>query len=66
MRHILPKIAGIISGNSDAYVYLNKTIEDFPHGQQFADLMSNEGFIVKIHPLTFGIVTLYEARLAGD
>lgn len=60
LRHILPTIGGLISGDSYAYKYLNQTIETFPSGQDFANLMINVGFQdVDFHPLTGGISTLY-------
>ena len=60
-RHVLPKIGGIVSGDSYAYNYLNKTVESFPCGQAFCDLMSAAGFSeVKAHPLTLGIATIYQ------
>lgn len=64
-RQVLPRIGGIISGNAAAYRYLNSSVEEFPYGQDFADLMKNAGFpTVKIHQKTFGIANLYEGRKA--
>jgi len=63
LRHILPTIGGLISGERSAYVYLNKTIETFPHGQNFIDIMDAAGFTqTKATPLNFGIVTIYSGR----
>jgi len=60
-RHVLPRIGGIISGDSHAYRYLNTTVETFPYGGAFLDLMTGAGFHhVEAHPLTFGIATLYQ------
>ena len=60
-RHILPLIGGMISGDSYAYNYLNKTVETFPCGEAFNDLMRGAGFTeVKANELTFGIATIYE------
>jgi demethylmenaquinone methyltransferase / 2-methoxy-6-polyprenyl-1,4-benzoquinol methylase len=59
-RHILPKIGGLISGDSHAYSYLNQTVETFPYGDAFCDLMREAGFAtVSAKPLTFGIATMY-------
>lgn len=59
-RHILPKLGALISGDSYAYKYLNQTVETFPYGDAFCDLMRTAGFSeVEAHPLTFGIATLY-------
>lgn len=60
-RHILPAIGSLISGDGFAYRYLNKTVETFPYGQQFCQLMEKAGFgDVKEHRMTFGIATIYE------
>lgn len=60
LRHVLPRIGALISGDSYAYRYLNQTIETFPYGQAFCDLMINAGFSeVDAVPLTGGIATLY-------
>lgn len=60
MRHILPLIGGIISGERKAYKYLNKTIETFPSGDSFCKILKKHDFFkVKALPLTFGIVNLY-------
>ena len=62
-RHILPLVGGLISGDSYAYRYLNKTVETFPYGKEFCILMENAGFSdVKEHRMTFGIATIYEGR----
>ena len=59
-RNVLPRIGGFISGDAAAYRYLNKTVETFPYGTAFCDLMREAGFTeVAAHPLTFGIATIY-------
>ena len=60
-RNILPRIGGLISGDSFAYRYLNDTVESFPFGEEFCNLMRDAGFRdVKMAPLTFGIATIYQ------
>jgi len=60
-RKILPKIGGLISGDSYAYGYLNQTVEEFPYGLAFAGIMKKNGFQnVRFNPLTFGIATIYQ------
>lgn len=60
-RHILPRLGSLISGDSYAYKYLNQTVETFPYGRAFCELMTNAGFDnVKATPLTFGIATIYQ------
>jgi demethylmenaquinone methyltransferase / 2-methoxy-6-polyprenyl-1,4-benzoquinol methylase len=61
LRHILPKIGRLISKHPKAYTYLNQTIETFPHGKLFCDLLNEEGFHTTFQPFTFGIVNLYSA-----
>lgn len=59
-RHLLPFVGNIVSGHKDAYTYLNKSVEDFPYGEAFLQLMRNAQFKnLKAIPLTFGIATLY-------
>jgi demethylmenaquinone methyltransferase / 2-methoxy-6-polyprenyl-1,4-benzoquinol methylase len=59
-RHVLPFIGGVISRQPDAYRYLNRSVEAFPYGTMFCDLLSEAGFVrVTAMPLTFGIATLY-------
>lgn len=59
-RTILPFVGNLFSGHGDAYNYLNETVEDFPYGDEFANVMKQVGFInVRYIPLTFGIATLY-------
>lgn len=59
-RHILPQIGKILSGHPRAYSYLNQTVETFPYGKDFLELMKKAQFTnLKAYPLTFGIATLY-------
>lgn len=59
-RHILPMIGNALSKNKDAYTYLNESVEQFPYGKQFTDMMVKAGMKnVRIVPLTFGIASLY-------
>ena len=62
LRRVIPWLGGLLSGNPEAYRYLNRSIEAFPHGEAFARVLGNQGFQnVTARPLTFGIVTLYGA-----
>lgn len=66
-RHILPRLGGVVSGDSYAYTYLNKTVETFPYGDTFVRLMDDAGFEnARAWPLTFGIATLYTADRKKD
>lgn len=63
-RHILPTIGGLISGEKQAYQYLNQTVEDFPYGDAFGDLMTKAGFHnVTATSLSLGIAYLYEGEI---
>ncbi|MEL6341739.1 MAG: bifunctional demethylmenaquinone methyltransferase/2-methoxy-6-polyprenyl-1,4-benzoquinol methylase UbiE [Myxococcota bacterium] len=63
LRYVLPIVGGLVSGDWQAYRYLNTTIEAFPYGEAFCDLMREAGFSsAKAIPLSFGIATLYEGR----
>jgi demethylmenaquinone methyltransferase/2-methoxy-6-polyprenyl-1,4-benzoquinol methylase len=59
-RHVLPRAGGLVSGDMAAYRYLNQTVETFPYGGTFLELMGRAGFReMKALPYTFGIATLY-------
>ena len=61
LRHVLPLVGGLISGERAAYRYLNTSIEAFPYGDDFANLMTDAGFEkANVHRVTFGIANIYE------
>lgn len=63
IRRILPNIAGWVTGDRDAYVYLNKTIAEFPSAPALAKEIAGAGFKdVRVRRLTFGVVALHEAQ----
>ena len=63
LRYILPKIGKWMSEDAYAYVYLNKTIETFPSGKAFLDLLKGAGFSkAGRYSLMLGSVSLYEAE----
>jgi demethylmenaquinone methyltransferase/2-methoxy-6-polyprenyl-1,4-benzoquinol methylase len=67
-RRVLPFLGNAVARNrSDAYTYLNKSVEEFPSGARLAELVRAAGFDrVEMIPLTFGIATLTLAtRVAG-
>jgi demethylmenaquinone methyltransferase/2-methoxy-6-polyprenyl-1,4-benzoquinol methylase len=60
-RHVLPLVGGWISGKEDAYRYLNRSVEGFPYGEDFAEILRNVGLRdVTFAPLSLGIATLYQ------
>jgi len=66
-RSILPRLGGIISGDRYAYRYLNETVETFPYGKDFCDLMTRAGFSnTKETLLTFGVATIYSGDRIGS
>lgn len=59
-RRVLPRVGGWVSGDRNAYRYLNQTVETFPCGEAFCQLMREAGFErVAAEPMTFGVATLY-------
>ena len=67
-RRILPLVGNAVARNaSDAYTYLNKSVEEFPSGDALAALVRAAGFDrVEQVPLTFGIATLTIATRSGS
>jgi demethylmenaquinone methyltransferase/2-methoxy-6-polyprenyl-1,4-benzoquinol methylase len=63
LRKILPLLAGAVTGDRAAYVYLNETIEQFPGRDALAAEIATAGFSeVHAHAMTFGIVALHVAK----
>ncbi len=62
LRHLLPAIAGLLTGDRAAYVYLNDSIEKFPGRAALGQEILAAGFSrVEATPLTFGTVALHRA-----
>jgi demethylmenaquinone methyltransferase/2-methoxy-6-polyprenyl-1,4-benzoquinol methylase len=60
LNRILPAIAGLISGDKEAYQYLASSIAAFYEPEELLSLMREAGFAtVSRIPLTFGIVSIY-------
>ncbi|NQW47829.1 MAG: bifunctional demethylmenaquinone methyltransferase/2-methoxy-6-polyprenyl-1,4-benzoquinol methylase UbiE [Planctomycetes bacterium] len=66
-RRVLPFIGNTVARNaSDAYTYLNQSVEAFPAGAALATIVRAAGFErVDMVPLSFGIATLYIAVRAS-
>ena len=63
LHHVLPAIAGLVTGERAAYEYLGESIEKFPSGQAMRELLEQVGFEEPAaERLTGGIVSLYTAR----
>ncbi len=62
LENIMPRIAGFITGERDAYEYLCKSIEAFPSGAKMEALLCANGFSsASTRALSFGIASLYHA-----
>jgi demethylmenaquinone methyltransferase / 2-methoxy-6-polyprenyl-1,4-benzoquinol methylase len=62
LHHFLPKLAGLLTGEKDAYEYLAASIEEFPGGDEMLRLIEANGFAdAEERPMTGGIVTMYSA-----
>lgn len=60
--HILPLVGRILSRDSTAYRYLNKSVKGFIWGEEMCARLKEAGFSeVTFEPLTFGITTVYRA-----
>lgn len=60
LNRVLPKIAGLVSGDKEAYEYLASSIANFYEPDELLNMMQKAGFNkTYCRPLTFGIVTLY-------
>jgi demethylmenaquinone methyltransferase / 2-methoxy-6-polyprenyl-1,4-benzoquinol methylase len=63
LRRLLPSIAGLVTGDRAAYVYLNETIGQFPDRVALATEIRAAGFVdVTAEPMTLGVVALHVAR----
>jgi demethylmenaquinone methyltransferase/2-methoxy-6-polyprenyl-1,4-benzoquinol methylase len=67
-RNVLPWLGNAVARNrSDAYSYLNQSVEEFPAGERLAALIRDAGFsAVEMLPLSFGIATLSIATRSRD
>jgi demethylmenaquinone methyltransferase/2-methoxy-6-polyprenyl-1,4-benzoquinol methylase len=62
LHKILPKLAGWITGQKDAYEYLGASIEQFPQGRAMCEMMSANGFReAEVETMSFGVVSVYTA-----
>jgi len=64
LRHVLPRLAGLLTGRREAYEYLAESIQAFPDRPRLAHELVAAGFSeVAWSGLTFGTVALHTARL---
>lgn len=63
LHRVLPRIAGMVTGDQSAYEYLGASIEEFPQDEKMCALIESAGFReANCQPLTGGIVSLYTAE----
>ena len=64
---ILPAMAWVVSGDrTGAYRYLHRSVLSFQGREEIVSSLESAGFSnVTVHPLSWGIVTIYLARKAG-
>lgn len=59
-KFVLPKIGQWVSKDNAAYTYLPESVEAFPDGAGFLDILNRLGYKnIACKPLTFGISSLY-------
>jgi demethylmenaquinone methyltransferase/2-methoxy-6-polyprenyl-1,4-benzoquinol methylase len=62
-HRVMPAVGRTVSKDSAAYTYLPKSVDAFPEGQAFLDILAKAGLREgKAEPLTGGIATLYTGR----
>jgi demethylmenaquinone methyltransferase / 2-methoxy-6-polyprenyl-1,4-benzoquinol methylase len=62
-KNILPGLGRLISKDKSAYTYLPESVEAFPDGTDFENILKKVGFKeTACKPLTFGISSIYTAR----
>ncbi len=60
LNQVLPRIAGLISGDKEAYDYLASSIAEFYEPRELLAMLEKAGFgETRRLPLTFGIVSIY-------
>ena len=61
-RYLLPFFGGLLSGDKAAYHYLNQSVEKFPHGVEFLNLLERAKWCFANQvKLTFGVASIYTA-----
>ena len=59
-HYVTPAIGKVFSKDNSAYKYLPESVEAFPDGKRFTDLMRKVGYQnTKSRPLAFGICSIY-------
>ena len=62
-RKVLPFLTKMISGEKEAYTYLQDSVQNFPCGERMKNILLDLGFSkVEYKKLSLGIVTIYKAK----
>ncbi len=65
LHRVLPKLAGWLTREKDAYEYLGGSIEEFPMGEGMKELLREVGDVDPVAlPLTFGVASIYTGTVA--
>lgn len=65
LHRVLPRVAAFLTRAQDTYSYLGRSMEAFPHGQAFLELLSQTGYAAAYAvPLWGGIARIYAAEKA--
>ncbi len=66
LRNFVPLLGRVLSGDKNAYRYLNTSVEKFYSVDDFSNLLRKAGFKdVSAAPLTFGVACIYKASKAS-
>lgn len=61
-KYILPSIGRLVSKDQSAYTYLPESVDAFPYGKAFTDLLARLGYSdISARQVTFGVATIYSA-----
>lgn len=62
-KNVLPLVGKRVSGNAEAYRYLQKTVEKFPMPDEFMEMLKSCGYVdVKHKALSLGLCRIYQAK----
>lgn len=62
-KHVVPRVGKAVSRHETAYEYLNESVDAFPYGEAFLNVMGRAGFNERTaYPQTFGIASIYIGR----
>lgn len=62
-KYVTPFIGKLFSKDSSAYTYLPESVNAFPDGEDFLNVLKKAGFTsTKAIPVTFGIASIYFAK----